>query len=279
MENVTHSLIGIILGEGIARRARLGNGPARRAVLWTSLLASNLPDFDFLMRPFVGGGLGYLLHHRGYTHSIALSVPLALIAAGVGRLVARQSVPWKPLLAAGWLGVLMHIGADFWNDYGVHPFWPLSNRWFYGDVVFIIEPLLWMTMLPFVFHISRTVSARVVCAILVLGILGVMFFRQDVPVAVAVFSMLWACGAFAVYRSLARRPRAGVLSGLLGVLLILVIFSGFSAFARHRILDAMPAGERVLQLASSPAPGNPLCWRLIVTSVTESATRICGRRI
>ena len=35
---------------------------------------------------------------------------------------------------------------------------------------------------------------------------------------------------------------------------------------RSKILAALPPGETLLQLASSPAPGNPLCWRIIVTS-------------
>ena len=34
-------------------------------------------------------------------------------------------------------GTLLHLGMDFLNSYGVHPFWPIQNRWVYGDSVFI----------------------------------------------------------------------------------------------------------------------------------------------
>ncbi len=32
------------------------------------------------------------------------------------------------------VGVLLHLGMDALNSYGVHPYWPLNNRWMYGDL-------------------------------------------------------------------------------------------------------------------------------------------------
>lgn len=32
---------------------------------------------------------------------------------------------------------------DSLNSYGVHPYWPVRNRWFCGDAVYIVEPLYW----------------------------------------------------------------------------------------------------------------------------------------
>ena len=75
MDNVTHSLAGLLLAEGVvqvqARRGRPLSGAARSAVYFTSLLSNNLPDLDFLYAPITHGQLGYLLHHRGMTHTLA----------------------------------------------------------------------------------------------------------------------------------------------------------------------------------------------------------------
>ena len=49
-------------------------------------------------------------------------------------------------LEANGLGAVLHIFVDSWNSYGVHPFWPISSRWIYGDFVFILI-LLWQVPL------------------------------------------------------------------------------------------------------------------------------------
>ena len=42
--------------------------------------------------------------------------------------------------------LLSHIVADAWNSYGVHPFWPFDNHWYYGDAINIYEPWLWVIL-------------------------------------------------------------------------------------------------------------------------------------
>lgn len=274
MENVTHSLIGVVLGEGIARARLKGRDPKeaeswRAGILWASVLGSNLPDFDFLLRPIAGGGnLGALLHHRGFTHTVLFSFPLALIAAGVGMLAARKSPvkpPWSLMWLAGWIGVLCHIGADFWNDYGVHPFWPWFNHWFYGDFIFIVEPLFWLGLLPFVYVITRSVWLRALCLVLGGGILGVVWFGHYMTWPVALWVSLWAAAWIAVHR----RPRSvGYAFGT--ILLILVLFSVPGQVVRSRIKALLPPGESLVQLSTTPAPSNPLCWRVTVSSRTEN---------
>ena len=75
---------------------------------------------------------------------------------------------------------LLHIGMDFTNNYGVHPFWPLSNRWFYGDAVFIAEPLLWAACAPLAFTFRTTLARLIVAAILAIGV-GLALFSGLVP--------------------------------------------------------------------------------------------------
>src|SRR6185369_8692696 len=49
---------------------------------------------------------------------------------------------WGRLFLLAYIAGLSHILLDYTNNYGVRPFWPLSERWFSWDIVFIIEPVL-----------------------------------------------------------------------------------------------------------------------------------------
>ncbi|MDY6946837.1 MAG: metal-dependent hydrolase, partial [Pseudomonadota bacterium] len=150
MDNITHTIIGTLVGEVAARVAPAGRStlPAttrRNLCVTLAAIGSNLPDVD-LLYSFFGGKLNYLLHHRGHTHTILLALLLggATLAATrwwLRRRGLQASSQDYGLLAAVLLFTpLLHIAMDFSNNYGVHPFWPLDNRWFYGDSVFIIEP-------------------------------------------------------------------------------------------------------------------------------------------
>ena len=80
---------------------------------------------------------------------------------------------------------LLHIGMDFTNNYGVHPFWPLFDRWFYGDAVFIAEPLLWAACAPLAFTFRSKLARCIVVAVLAIGI-GLALFSGLVPLLPAI---------------------------------------------------------------------------------------------
>lgn len=116
----------------------------------TLTLAAEAPDLDVLSR-FGGSAFG-LNHHRGFTHSF-LGVPIvALAVVGFfyllwrlrGRKTRNPNLPprWGLLFAYACLAGLSHILLDYTNNYGVRPFWPFSERWYSGDIVFIVDPIL-----------------------------------------------------------------------------------------------------------------------------------------
>jgi inner membrane protein len=144
LDNLAHSLAGAALGEaGLKTKTGLG--------MATLIIAANLPDLDALGLLF-GENLAW---RRGWTHGpIAMLVlPPLLVGAMLlfDRWQARRGTrPAERLpLHVGWLFVLTYVGwvshplLDFMNTYGIRLLMPFSERWFYGDTLFIIDVWLW----------------------------------------------------------------------------------------------------------------------------------------
>ena len=148
LDNLAHTLAGLALAEaGLKRRTALATA--------TLAIAANLPDIDAITY-FVGSGADSLAFRRGWTHGPVAMVVLPLILAGAmvlwdrafrnrpGRRHTPVDVPWLVLVAL--IGVLSHPLLDLLNTYGVRLLMPFSDRWFYGDALFIIDPWLWATL-------------------------------------------------------------------------------------------------------------------------------------
>ena len=88
MDNLTHSLIGLALGELVDRALPTNPDPQRgrtrrRVLLATGALASNFPDLDLVLTPLLAPPLGYLLHHRGHTHTLLFALPQIALLLGL----------------------------------------------------------------------------------------------------------------------------------------------------------------------------------------------------
>ncbi len=183
MDNVCHTLVGAACAEaGLARRTRFGAA--------TLMIAANLPDVDVLV---FATELPAVAFRRGWTHGILAQALLPVVFTAL--VVAADRI-WRPRggappLRAGWtlllgyVGVLSHVALDLLNSYGLRVFAPFDWRWWYGDVLFIIDPWLWLILgggiwiarrrgpvaawhvlaLAFVYILSMTINARVARAI------------------------------------------------------------------------------------------------------------------
>lgn len=147
MDNLAHTLTGLAVAEaGLRRKTALG--------ATTLAIAANLPDIDALIYLF-GDGVDALAFRRGWTHGILAMVVLPLMLAGLMHAMTRLRAPktnapvtsWKWLLALSAIGVWSHPLLDLLNTYGVRLLMPFSNRWFYGDTLFIIDLWLWLALL------------------------------------------------------------------------------------------------------------------------------------
>lgn len=278
MDNVTHTLIGVTVAHAVTRRWSEDQRVGRRAqaVFWASVLANNAPDIDVVTRWFglADQRLYTLLQHRGLTHTLIAVPLLGILAAWIGARIA--GVKFRDhrgvLLGVAAVGGLFHILADSWNDYGVHPFSPFWDRWFYGDFLFILEPTLWVALLPLAFFRARTKGGRFIAAFFFAGVIAASWISSLVPWPVAVGVSVWA----AVMVGLQYRFRSALLAGGMSVL-ILAKFWTASQVVRHQVQAALAAQapqERFSDLALAPLPGNPACWRAISATVDPAGTYI-----
>ncbi len=281
MDNLTHSLIGALAGEAAARfiptvKSTLPESARRTLFLGLMVVGSNVPDLDLFYTGIAGGKLGYLLQHRGHTHTVVG----AMVAAALMYLVCITWVKWRNLSAAPmdrcWLALLalfaplLHIAMDAANSYGVHPFWPFNNDWLYGDSIFIVEPLFWVAAGTPLLFLLRTRLARAVVALILLTGIVLSFGTGLVPRPLAVGLAGLMAGLLLV--GWLTSARTVVLSGLAVTVGVFCMFVTASHLASRK-LEALVAGqfphEKLLDHVLTPMPVNPVCWEVIVIQVLQ----------
>jgi inner membrane protein len=133
MDPVTHTLIGVGLGNGLFRK-RLG--PAAVPIL---ALAANLPDVDTVVH--LTGDSTALLIRRTFGHSIVMFPIWSLLFALVlRRIFPRVRLP--TLFGLGLLGCGVHVFFDLINSFGVMVLWPFSSWRPELAIAFIIDLIL-----------------------------------------------------------------------------------------------------------------------------------------
>ncbi len=233
-------------------------------------VGSNVPDLDFLSSALSGNKLDYLLEHRGHTHTVIG----ALIAAALlylaceawcrrrkWALVARDR--WH-IAGAALLCLLLHIAMDSTNNYGVHPFWPLSNDWWYGDTIFIWEPLLWTAAAPLTF-ILKTGLARALVGALLAAAIAACFGSGLVPSGFALLMTALTAAMLIVGR---RAMKSVALFISICVWLSITALFALSRNAaesqvRQYAENQLPQMS-VLDYVLTPMPANPVCWDLML---------------
>jgi len=231
LDNLTHSLVGLTAAK--AGLERLSPGATILCVL-----AANAPDSDIIVLAF-GDRWDFLQHHRGITHSFVgtafLALLLPLIFYGVDRLSARlrhhaPRTNLRGLLIASVIVSATHPILDWTNNYGIRFLLPWNPRWFYGDLVFIVDPFLWVVLGVAAFLASKT----------------------------KILNFIW--------RGAQERWRPRIAFAAFGVVLVYwcaLAFAHALAFkqgSEEARKIAAPNGETVLRLAAMPTLANPLRW-------------------
>ncbi|HEX9543655.1 MAG TPA: metal-dependent hydrolase [Pyrinomonadaceae bacterium] len=283
MDNLTHSLVGLA-----AAKAGLEKLSPGATVL--CVLAANSPDADIVT--LIGGRWIYLQNHRGITHSIAgtigLALALPLVFHGCAWLIARlrkrkPATRLRGLMIASIIVTASHPLLDWTNNYGVRLLLPWNSRWFYGDSVFIMDPVFWLILGGAAFLVTSGTRNQIVmwCAIAVVPTLLVFFgpagrggLANATPLRVLwIFALVLLVVLYkrqAGRRWGTRIPRVA--------LVIIVLYAG-GLFAVHaqalrRLSRLAPeftkaTNEHPVALAAMPTLANPFRWLCIVE--TESS--------
>jgi inner membrane protein len=274
LDNLTHSLVGLTAAK--AGLERLSPGASLLCIL-----AANSPDSDVAILLF-GDRWDYLQHHRGITHAIIgtafLAFLLPLIFYGIDRLWARvrrhpPKVKFRGLLIASLIVSATHPLLDWTNNYGVRPLLPWSPRWFYGDLVFIIDPFMWVVLGGAAFllvsktkvskFVWTTIAAIITFLIVFIPRAGDLTNRTFLIgfwiVALVLIIVLFVTGA---------RERWGSKIAFAAFAVVLLYWASL-AILHGRALDrgeeeaqriAAPNSETVGRLAVMPTLANPLRW-------------------
>jgi inner membrane protein len=266
VDNVT-SLAGITLPSDDAAR----RWAERRLAAGAGLIAANLPDIDIFYAPITPPPLGYLLHHRGHTHTVAGIVVLALVLIEMYRRLPPLS-RWRFRDRARLSGLIAialasHLLLDALNSYGTHP---------------AIRLIRLGTATPF------SSSSRGCGLLLDCGCVerarqnpaSPRSFHPDFPVVMAsagivpleaVVALAVAGVPFAVLvRGSSAPVRAAV--ALTACALVVVAFAMSSRAARRATLAAVAPGikGRIIDVVLTPNPSSPMCWSAIAIELDES---------
>lgn len=280
MDNLTHSLVGLALGELTHRllpdEPDASRASTRRRLLLTgAALASNFPDLDLVLTGLTPAPLGYLLHHRGHTHTLLYALPQALVLLAAlwlcwpaARTLLRASIPARHgLLAATLIGLLLHFGMDALNVYGIHPFAPFDARWYYGDMIFIVEPVFWLALgTPLAAQVANRTWRRL--------LLGLFLALPALFVATGHLqwgSLLGLSAVWALALLLTRRlgERAALLAGVALAAGFVLLQGAMAENARGELRAALrqsDPGATILDLPLSAFPANPLCWGTVAVT-------------
>jgi inner membrane protein len=282
MDPVTHSLTGAVLSRaGLNRMTPLATA--------TLVLAANAPDIDAVV--MLHGTYTALAARRGLTHGPLAVLLLPFIVAGAvllyDRAWRRRRSPTaeaaRPLAVLGLaaIGVLTHPLLDWMNTYGIRLLMPFSERWFYGDALFIIDPWIWLLLAVPV--VGLAVSRRGRTGWVLLGIAAslMVLLAPQVPLAARV-AWIVAVTAVGVHAATAwRRPADGRTVGsgpgsrvarvaLGAVAVYIAAMIGADRLARGETARAAAsAGITVEQLMVAPAPANPFAADVVVEGLDD----------
>ena len=212
MDPVSHTLTGAALGcTGLERRTRFGR--------LTLIAGANLPDID--AATYFLAGVESLAFRRGITHGVAAVVVLPLLLAlavkGLAMLTRRgrpDGAPLKELLLLAAIAVATHPLLDLLNNYGIRLLMPFVDRWWYGDTLYIIDPIVWTILLAGIlsFAYLRAWPRRHLVTNAFVGLLGVYIAASALGTSAARSAALAAAGPVPPQRLMASPVQLAPLS-------------------------------------------------------------------
>ena len=276
MDGLTHSLLGLTAAKAGLERL----SPYTAAVC---ILSANAPDID-VVTGFFGDRWTVLLHHRGITHSVigtlALGVLVPSIVWALERAFARwrrrrPRIKYRGLLLASVIAAVTHPLMDWTNNYGVRPLLPWNGRWFYGDLVFIIDPYLWLLLGSAAFLLTSNRRLKIVVW-LILGLGTTLFIflaptqRATGPVNLSAPRAIWIVGLLSLVlaRAVGLEKRFWKLIPRVALVLVVGYWGALAWMHQAAVRNATvlanqvstSRGESFIRTAAMPTVANPFRW-------------------
>jgi membrane-bound metal-dependent hydrolase YbcI (DUF457 family) len=267
LENLAHTLAAAVLCKaGLEKKT-----PAAMPAL---LIAANLPDLDVFGVLF---GENYLDFHRGITHA-AVGVPcLSAGLAGLfwccSRALDRDSgrrLKFTSLWYVCLLGVLSHPILDFLNDYGLRPWLPFNPTRYYGDLVGIVDPWMWVIFGSALFLVTRLPATRLLWALLATALAALI-----AALAGWGLCLLWAALLCLAVWGAATLRRRGLHPARVALVVFLIYLGGVEVL-RNVVLAAARADgpalipEKVLKVDVLPRrPGHSDLWTVVFETADQ----------
>jgi inner membrane protein len=276
MDGLTHSLVGLTSAKAGLERL----SPYTTVVC---ILSANAPDSDVVS--FLFGGRWVLLqNHRGITHSIVGTLVLGLLIPSILFGAERAIASWRKrpsriqyggLVLASLIAAATHPLMDWTNNYGVRPLLPWDGKWFYGDLVFIVDPYLLLVLGGAGFLLTSNRRWKIVVWSLMALVITIIVVRVSPQRGTGsgglnVARVIWLTGVLGlvVARSTGLQKRLGKPLAI-GALSFVIIYWGFLAWAHHAAYRnaeaegnaiASQRSERFKRVAAMPTAANPIQW-------------------
>jgi inner membrane protein len=280
MDNLTHSLVGLT-------SAKAGLEKLSPYATTVCVISANVADADFLSL-FAGDRWTLLQYHRGLTHSIVGTIAIGILVAGFAFAIERISskirqraprIRFGGLLLASLIAAATHPLLDWTNNYGVRPLLPWSGRWYYGDLVYIADPYIWLLLGAVAFLLTSHTTFKIAgwcflaaCATLVIALAALAGVPESTPLRIALIIWIVIVGAVAVARAYDAHKRVGAKSAM-AALAVLIVYWGVLGITHHLALAntysiastiAGARGESVLRAAAMPDAATPFRWQAVV---------------
>ena len=274
MDPIAHTLAGATMAQTRLKQTT----PLATATL---IIGANAPDIDAVLT--LAGSDASLLYRRGLTHGIGalIVLPLVLTAlmCGYDRIFRRrgdsEKKPVRPgmVYLLGVLGVASHLFLDWLNTYGIRLLTPFDDRWFYGDLLFIADPWMWLLLAAAaVFAYSGSKISQGLWAALGLLLTAVVLLAPQVPWPAAV---VWLVGLATIVAvrwhgvSPGQNQRVALVC-LTAVFVYLAATMAGNQIAGNTVVDELP-NEPVARadLMSGPVPANPFVREVVAATDTH----------
>jgi inner membrane protein len=174
------------------------------------------------------------------------------------------------------IAAVTHPLLDWTNNYGIRPWLPWSGQWFYGDLVYIVDPYIWLLLGSTAFLLASDTRVKIAgwcliaaVATLVIGLAGYPSVPESTPLRIALVIWIICCSTVAFMRAYGVHKRFGVKAARVA-LGVLVLYWGLLGLS-HRVASvnaysmatdiAAARGERVLRTVAMPNPATFFRWQ------------------